>query len=305
MSELREFIYLDSMSVNSLLASQYVALPETVRSVSEELEGGNTEAGIGGSLGIAGHASIEANISSGEHEEGRQLSEIERRVNEQYRFSILYNTLVENDQLTDLSDYSADNGLSLEQGDTIKINGKFETDPFYRLLSAISLMMRIEQAREVPNQPSEDFEELDGMNISEDQNVFDTWKDILHGEQIGLKIESEEFRYPLVMSLEYDNLWTNPEREFLGSQNYTVVGRVKQVLNGNEKWDFVDLLRIMDSVFAEESVENFREAFRQVSDEIGEIGEEEGEFSFDITIDEEDYLVDERAIVIEPIAIYW
>ena len=36
-NELREFVYLDSMSVNSLLASQYMAIPEAIRDVSENI----------------------------------------------------------------------------------------------------------------------------------------------------------------------------------------------------------------------------------------------------------------------------
>ena len=85
--ELREFVYLDPMSVNSLLASQYVALPEAIRQVSEDIGGEDSQKGLNLTLGY-GPAKVGGSYSSGESERERRLSKTERQINDQYRFSI-------------------------------------------------------------------------------------------------------------------------------------------------------------------------------------------------------------------------
>lgn len=308
-NELREFVYLDTMGVNSLLASQFMAIPETVRDVSEEIEGDDDQRGIRGSLGIQGIGNIGGEWMSGSSEELRNLAEIERRINDQYRFSILHKTLEEAEQLIDLSTQEADNETSfeLDQGEVIKAKGNCDTDPFYRLLSAVSLMMRIGDAQELVSEEGGETNpeelEMDEMTTESGKSIFEAWRDILHGERIGLKLEPEEFRYPIIMSVGQENLWVNPEREFLGSHDYVVVGRVSQTISGREKWDFIDLLRIVGSVFSEEAVDSFREALLEVGDNLGDI-ENDG-FQFDVEIDRDDYVVEEPAIVVDPIAIYW
>jgi hypothetical protein len=69
MNELREFVSLDTMSVNSLLASQYVALPEAVRQVSEDIGGEDSQKGLNLTLGH-GPAKVGGSYSSGEKRTG-------------------------------------------------------------------------------------------------------------------------------------------------------------------------------------------------------------------------------------------
>lgn len=297
-SELREFVYLDSMSVNSLLASQYMAVPETVRDISEDLDRDEDNKGVSGGVTIPGIGNIGGKWGSGNVEEIRQSVETERRVNDQYRFSILHQALASQDQLIDLNETDE---VSLSQGEAIKISGSCETDPFYRLLSAISLMSRMFDNEAVSEESEGEIEEMLG---EDGELIFDQWRDLLHGERIGLKMVSDEFRYPIVMAIESENLWVNSQREFLGTHDYTVVGRVDQVLNGQEKWDFIDLLKIVKSVFSEDTVDTLRDALLEVGENISEIGSDD-EMAFNVDIEEGDYVVDEPAIVISPIAIYW
>lgn len=302
--ELREFVYLDSMSVNSLLASQYVAIPETIRDVSEEIEGDDGKKGINASLGFQGVGSIGGQWKSGESEQNRRMAETERRINDQYRFSMLYKALESSDQLEDLStkEATAESSINLSQGQVIKAEGIFETDPFYRLLSAVSLLMRLLKAEDLPQEDGE-FDETEELVTEEGIAVFDLWKEILHGEQIGLRVEPENFRYPIIMSIGVENLWVNPEREFLGAKQYTVVARLSQTISGEETWDFIDLLRIAGSVFSEESVDSLRDALTEIGDNLAKV-DEDG-FQFDVEISRDDYVVDEPAIVVDPVAIYW
>ena len=298
-SELREFVYLDTMGVNSLLASQYVALPETVREVSEDIEGDDEKKGLNFNLGY-GPAKFGGDYQSGESEQERRLSETEQRINHQYQFSILHRVLENDDSIIELSQESEEeNPISADKGDVIKISGNCVTDPFYRLLSAVTFLRRVFEADEIAEQMAESLENPESATF----DLLDQWLDVLHGERIGLTLESEEFGRPVVMSIDTDDLWVNLQREFLGSRDYTVVARIERVMTGSEKWDFVDLLQIMDSVFSDESVEEFRGAFTEVANEIKNIGEDKAEFSPEVV--ESEYVVEEPAFVVSPIAIYW
>jgi hypothetical protein len=298
-NELREFVYLDTMSVNSLLASQYVAIPESVRDVSEDIEGEESSRGINFNLGY-GPAQIGADASSGENEQARRLSETERRINEQYRFSILHQVLDNDDQIVDL-EVTGDDGTapSFSAGDIVKVSGKCSTDPIYRVLSAIDLMFRVFDmegvAEEVEGDPNELIE-------STGETFFGSMRDVLHGERIGLRLEPDEFSRPVVMSLDMDNMWVSAEREFLGTHDYTVVGRVDKVMPGSDNWDFIDLLQIMDTVFSEEDIDNIRDGLADLVSNFGEGGDEDA-FTVDLT--EDDFVVTESAVVVSPVAIYW
>lgn len=301
-NELREFVYLDTMSVNSLLASQYVAVPDRVRDVSEDIEGEDRSRGISFNLGY-GPARISADAQSGENEQVRSMSETERRINEQYRFSILHRVLEHEDMIVDLDERDDDDTApSFSAGEVVKISGRCYTDPFYRILSAIGLLLRIFNLEEV----SDDLDGSEELTDSSGNSVFETFKDVLHGERIGLKLSSSEFNRPVVMSIDTDDLWVKPEREFLGVHNYTVVGRVDKVMPGSEKWDFIDLLQIMGTVFSDEDVERFRDTLADVIEDMSELGgDDDEEENFSLSMDENDYVVDESAIVISPVAIYW
>lgn len=159
-NELREFVYLDNMSVNSLLASQYVAIPETIRDLSESLEGEEVGGEVSGSVGVSDFFRVSGQISGTESAEERSMAEIERRVNDQYRFSILYKSLNQTDKLTDLTEETNGN-LDFSQGDVIKVQGGCISDPFYRFLSGFSLIMRIFQSDQVAEQA--DQEELESI----------------------------------------------------------------------------------------------------------------------------------------------
>lgn len=301
--ELREFVYLNSMAVNSLLASQQVAIPETVRDVSESVYETTSEGSIGGGFDVWGVGNISGELSMGDSDQTSQLAETQNRINDQYRFSILHSSLEQETKLVDLNQEQADDdeSFSYGQGDVIKAEGECVTDPFYRVLSSILSLMRISKIEQIEEGHSEDFEE---MTDSEGNWIFETWREILHGERIGLRIDSEDFRYPVVMSIDTADLWVNPERSFIHGRKYTVVGRVSRVLAGNSKWDFVDLLQIMGQTFSDESLDQFRDVFAEVGESLAQASND-GDYSFNVNIGRDDYVVEAPAIVVEPVAIYW
>lgn len=300
--ELREFVYLNSMTVNSLLASQQVAVPETVRDVSEEVYETTDEGSIGGSVDVWGVGNISGELARGDSDQTSQLAETQKRINDQYRFSILYSALKDEDKLVDLNQEQADDdeSFSYGQGDVIKAEGECVTDPFYRVLSSILSLMRISKIEQIEEGHTDDFDE---MTDSEGNWIFETWREILHGERIGLRIDSDDFRYPVVMSVDTSDLWVNPERSFTHGRRYTVVGRVSRVLTRNSRWDFVDLLQIMGQTFSDESLDQFRDVFAEVGESLGDSNNDE--YSLDVNVSRDDYVVEGPAIVVEPVAIYW
>jgi DNA-binding winged helix-turn-helix (wHTH) protein len=63
------------------------------------------------------------------------------------------------------------------------------------------------------------------------------------------------------------------------------------------------LLKICGSVFSDDSVDNLRDALTEVGDEIADV-DEDG-FKFDVEIDRDDYVVEEPAVIVDPVAVYW
>jgi|GEM_PF-2619998 len=299
--ELREFTYLDTMSVNSLLASQYMTIPETIRDVSEDVYEEMDESGWGFTLGYEGIASASAGSGGTETEESRRLAETERRVNDQYRFSILHRSLTRQKQLIDLNQVGDEGGIKFDSGDVIKASGICTTDPLYRLFRSMSDLMRIGNLEQVEKTSENEFEEI---TDSQGNLIFDNWREVLHGERISLKMELDNFRYPVLMSVVVDDLWTTtPEREFIGAHDHTVVGRVSHVTTGQTNWDFIELLRIMGSIFSESSVNELRDVLMGLIEELE--NENESGIKFDVQADSDDLVVGEPAVVINPIAIYW
>lgn len=175
------------------------------------------------------------------------------------------------------------------------------TDPFFRNLSSMSSLMRIGQLEQIADQEINEMEEL---SISNNKSVFDVMMNVLHGEQIGLKIDTEGYHHPVLMSINTDDLWIDPEREFGGEREYTVVGRVIQVLSSRGKWDFLDLLQIMDDAFTEDSIDVFRDELMEFARAWAEEDEDE-EYDLEFEINRDDYVVEGPATVVDPIAIYW
>lgn len=301
--ELREFVYLDSLSVNSLLASQQLAIPETVRNVSEDIRENLDNSGWGFGLGYEGIANVSYDSESGQVEESHQLAETQRRVNDQFLFSILHRSLENEDMLVDIDEYDSDDDLTLNSGDVVKVTGSCQTDPLYRTFNTMSTLMRIENLEEVESEAGVGYNM--GQSSPPDQ-LFETLTDILHGDSLSLKLDSENYHRPFVMPLDVGNLWTNrPEREFIDTHDYTVVGRVSQVIPNTASWDFVEILRIMDSVFSDESVDTIRNLCVEVISEMREASTEGEGFDLDVEAEREDFVIEESAVVLDPIAVYW
>lgn len=309
--QLREFVYLNSLSVQSLLASLNIAITEETREVSQEIERMSLQTGMSAGAGTTSGGSLSVNASLLNTETGNEILETTKRINDQYRFNQLKNELGRREKISSLpEDWEnsiSDYNFNLDGIDVVEIEGTAKTDPLYRMINVVSLFSRI------------DAFDVDSETVSE-------VREGMYGEQLGLEISNND-GVNYVMSLQNKNLWTDdPRREFSGSRRYTVLGRVVGVVGENEEWDYIDLLRVSNSVLDRESMNSIRgtiDDFVELIDSFEvdvplpnledvdvedlQAGREPptSESTLQLNVKDKRISVEGPAVVIEPIAIYW
>lgn len=303
MVELREFIYLDSMSVNSLLASLGEPIPEHQTQVQETTDQGGADAGMEAGINVPGMGKIGGNFNLSETQSGRDMIETGKRINDQYTFHALHEYLEEENEIIELPEERPD----LEgPGDVVKIKGRVQSDPLFRLMNTVSLFSRLG----------------DDINSEDLEPILR-----LYGTQIPLIIhptENDSFDFSYGISMEESNLWVDSRREFLGTREYVVFGRVIEILSSEETWDTIDLLRIARTVLSDDTVDDMRTMLSDIMNAMGSIEQDvempdtEGmtadeleeddldtsESTFSLDVEEYNFSVEGRAIIIDPIAIY-
>ncbi|AOW79355.1 hypothetical protein HTSR_0148 [Halodesulfurarchaeum formicicum] len=308
---LREFMYLDSLSVQSLLASMDIAVTEEEVEVQEEGETERTSGGFSGSLSIPWIGSGGGSVDVASSKTGSEMLETRKKINDQYLFSQLYTELENNNQITTIPEDKPDGNsgqIELESGDVVEINGDAKTDPLFRMLNVVSLFARIDQ-----------------FDIDE-QQILEA-KKAIYGKQIGMMVDVEEDDWSYAMSIERKNLWVDdPQREFLGARPYSVLGRVEEIVPPKKEWDFLDILRIAGTIFSDDTLDSVRTVGRNF---IGTIDGYEQEVPFpslrglsvqdmqemdepptrdrtiSVDIKDKEISVEGTALIIDPIAVYW
>ncbi|MCF2206864.1 hypothetical protein KI372_01705 [Halobacterium salinarum] len=310
-NQLREFVYLNSLSVQSLLASLNIAITEETREVSQEIEQMSLQTGMKAGSGTTGAGSLSVNASLLNTETGNEILETTKRINDQYRFNQLKNELDRHEKVSSLPEdwenSASDYNYDLDGIGVVEVEGTAKTDPLYRMINVASLFSRINSF------------DINSETITE-------VREGMYGEQLGLEISNnDEVSY--VMSLQNKNLWTDdPRREFSGSRRYTVLGRVVGVIGEEDEWDYIDLLRVSNTVLDKESMASIRGTIDDFVDLIDsfetdvplpnlegidvedlQAGREPptSESTLQLNVKDKRISVEGPAIVIEPIAIYW
>lgn len=301
--EPRQFVYIDDEAVRSLLASHSIAAPETVREKSEQVteDGGGIDFGVG--LDLPGFGSADVGADFSQSEVGRGVYEASRKVNEQYLFNILYETLDEEDVITDLT--QGVNDYSLSNGDIIKIRGRGRLDATYRLVSILEYFYTVTD--------------------DEQAEQFTQAREVAYGGKIGMKIQFEDSISSFAMLMEEENLWVDHQRELMQEHEYVVLGRVREIIDGDEKWDYADILRLGSTIVSEKTMETGREMISEFISSIGDFRQtvdvpdfagatmedfqnedfEQTESTIELDIDDEELVLDGPAFVIQPVAVYW
>ena len=297
--DLRQFVYLDSGAVNSLLASMFMTVPETVRDVVEESdeEGSESEGKVGINLGSILNLGGSHTQSSSENK--RELSEISRRVNDQYRFSILASTIRDDDtepKLTELTT-SSDMG-TVEPGDLVQIKGTCRPDPLYPLLSALRYF--VEATSDAPD-GSGFIAQL--VQSTSQLGQVEQFYQLLYHDWIGLKIDAPGNQWSAATTVSTQNMWVDPDREFRSQNQYTVFGRVREIIDENGIWDLIEALRMIDAVSSDAESSDIR---AKLVEEVTHSLENQNDSDFEFPeIQPGDFVLEGNSVVIDPIAIYW
>jgi len=302
--EHRQFVYLDDLAIQSLLASMGISAPEEVKKIREdtkEIEG-EGDAGADIKLPYVGGAEVGAELAGSKT--GREMLQTRKRISNQYVFDILHER-VEDDIVIPSKE-----GMTTEDGKIVKMTGNIQTDAIYRLLKGISMMGEIM--------------DLDGME------QIQTAEELLYKKGIGVSIKSDETHTSCAATLNPEKLWIDEERAFLTEKEYTVFGRVYDTFGGGGSWDYLDVIKIADTVIADETMSDLRDAANEFITALGQTSEEYerpdlGDFSpdgfrqleqvddlqdsvestFELSVDEREIAIDGPGVVIDPIAIYW
>lgn len=299
----RQFAYLDDLAVRSLLASENIAIPDALMEISESITEGEGGANLSAGVNIPGVGGADAGLGLSGSKTGRQMFQTTKRINDQYIFNALYNEV--EDDVIDLVD---SDDLSLSEGELVSIDGIVNTDAIYRILTLINTYSEI-------------------MDLDNQEQIQDAYE-LLYADAIGLSLDVENFTFSFGMRIDPNNLWIDRTKVFLGSKKYIVFGRISRVFGGDETWDYLNVAEMIDSVLADETMDELRDLVSQLISVVGTAEEDielpdisatevEGfgdleslseatrESSFSLDIDDKEIALEGPGFVIHPIAIYW
>lgn len=294
--KLREFVYLDDVSVNSHLSSLGKALP---REVVEQSESGKETEG-GADIKVASGNRVWSESSG---------TETTRDATAPYRFEELRETLVEED----IEIHDNPDPRSVSRGDVIRVDGVTKPMSLYQIeLAAMSFIevfdgmvesdiiedideLAEENGRDQNVDPQRRGEEND-MDVSEALEQLRTILQLAEefiGDGIPIRVIDDEETY--VTSLDRSLMRVSGRQAFFEETRYVIFGRVNRRVSPDETWDPIEAARVTGKYFqgSDDVGDELRDVVRQLSDEM-ELG-----------LSEEDLLVQGRSVEINPMAVYW
>ncbi|MDS0475269.1 hypothetical protein [Natrinema sp. 1APR25-10V2] len=300
-TEVREFIYLDKVAVNSLFASMYMAVPQAISQVAEEHEEKEVSSSVDGGIDLPSLLKFGLSATSTDRKGERGLSEVDKNITDQYRFSILIEAL-ENSEDIDVYDINEGADVSgIQTGDLVKISGECRTDPLYPLANAVQLFMTATSS--IPTGNSF-FTSL--LESQSDKGEFENVIDLVYNGRVGMKVVPEDTSDRFGLVINEKDTWIDPQQEFNTANQYTILGRVQEQVPENEVWDLLEIFRVLSSVSTNEEVMDLRiEIIGKLMQKLEESAEDSDTASIIPEIDPDDFIIDGPATIINPIAIYW
>lgn len=294
--KLREFIYLDDVSVNSHLSSLGKALP---REVVEQSESGK-ETEDGADVKLVKGSRVWSEFTG---------TETTRDATAPYGFEELRETLVEEDiQIHDNPDPRA-----VSRGDVIRVDGTTVPMSLYKIeLAAMSFleifdgMMESDVIEDIDELADEDERDqnIDPQRTGDEDDIelseaLDDLRTILElaeefiGAGIPIRVVNEVGTY--VTALDRSLMRVSGREVFFEETDYVIFGRVKGRINRDEEWDPIEATRVTGRYFqeSEDVGDELRDVLRQLSEEM------------ELEMSEEDLLVEGRSVEINPMAVYW
>lgn len=298
-ADMRQFVYLDSQAVNSLLASRFMAVPEKVRQVTEETDEEGDEKEGEAKLNLGNLLNLGGGLRKTTTETNRDLSEVDKQINDQYRFSILIRALQEDDsfEIHDIS--GSDTVGDVGSGELVRLEGTCSPDPLYPLLGALEYVTKA-----TSEAPDGDGFWAQMIQNQSDLGQVQQFYQLLYGGWVGLEISPDESEYNFGTVINENQMWTNSYREFRGTNKYTILGRVQNQIPDGEIWDLIEALRVINSAVSDDESESNRAKI--IAKVLDSMEEQEGSEDYDLPdLKPDDFIVQGPAMIINPIAIYW
>lgn len=279
MVELREFVYIDNNSLNSGLSSLGKGIPSEITHATEDQteKGGEGGARVG-SIGAEGsYLTLD-----------RKQVETTLDITAPYRF----HDLLEELKSKDISIKENPDPRQLSRGDVVKVQGDVYPMAFLKIEIAITAFGQFADSELNDAFRAIGEEPLFG---SEEQNEFSALSTIMEyfsGKEYPLRIEGTNGIY--CTSLQRDEMRQNIFDAFSGTERFWLFGRVKRHVPGNEEWNPIHALNIIEKYAVEEDMpEEIQGSLRQSAEKLN------------ISVEREDFRVRGHTAIIEPVAMYW
>ena len=285
-NQLREFVYLNEVSINNHLSSMGRGVPEeVVQQTGEETEtSGNAKVGIPSvGLGAGGQRSY------------LDSDNVETRitVTGPYRFQEL------RDEIEDagITIHDGNTTEMISRGDVVEISGKLKPMSLFKFEIAFKAFLDVmdnetqQYLQEIDYQDQQVQEEISEEDIEELKNMLKLIRRF-SGDKIPLRLDVGG--YPFGIPLDRNHMRSNPERVFFEDREYTVFGRVESLVRGEEQWDPAAVTDIIDTYISQEQTgEEMRTVLKQVSRE------------FNMQMSDEDFIITSPGSIVHPIAVHW
>jgi len=285
-NQLREFVYLNEVSINNHLSSMGRGVPEeVVQQSGEETEtSGNAKVGIPSvGLGAGGKRSY------------LDSDNLETRitVTGPYRFQEL------RDEIEDagIPIHDGSNPSELSRGDVVEVSGKLKPMSLFKFEIAFKAFLDImdnetqQYLQEIDYQDQQVQEEISEEDVEELKNMLNLIQRFA-GDKIPLRADVDS--HPFGIPLDRNHMRSNPERVFFEDREYTVFGRVENLVQDAEQWDPAAVTDIIDTYVPQEQTgEEMRTILKQVSRK------------FNMQLSDEDFIIKSPGSIIHPIAVHW
>jgi hypothetical protein len=299
---LREFIYLDDISVNSHLSSLGVGKPQEIVDISEsEVE-------------KSGGADVKV-LKGGGSSTDSSSTEMIMSATAPYRFERLLQELTDED----VTIHENPTPEEVGRGDVVRIDGEFTPMSLYKIEIGINALFELvdeDTAQSVAemdisgDEGSDSGLGIDQENIPGSRDTGDDQDDVealaalyqmaeifrdlaeeLIGDEVPVRIEYESGS--AVSLLDRSNFEVPHKEAFLETERYVIFGRVEERIPRNTDWDPIRASNIMDRYFENQDTETFRDDWEGAAENMG------------MTMESEDLLIEGRSLVVHPIALYW
>lgn len=311
--ELREFIYLNDESINSHLSSLGVGL-ETTRVAATEAEeevSARFSALVPTPLGALG-------ASGGGKSRDSSETESQVDITVPYRFQELIRQINEHYEIKDPEEDD------IEYGDVVAVEGIVSPLSFFRFeiaqeanmtltdsviaaeLRMQSLMQTldehdmVEEKAEIEERQEEEGVEDVPVEVREARSdINQTFVEIskaLTGDRVPIRADTKSnfqgYSYGAV--LDRSQLRVPETRAFFQPRQYTIFGRVEDIISESKEWDPVDTTRVIQSFASEDiGISGFMEMIRTVATDN------------QIEMKDEHITIEGPAVIVDPLAVYW